>query len=392
MIYLLQLLLVVLLTYTGVCTVYLLLFAIAGHFKKKTAFPTQPASQPQSRIAVLIPAYREDAVIVEVARQALIQSYDKNYFEVIIIADSLQSETLRQLQTYPVRVITVHFPESTKAKALNTALHQLPDYDIALVLDADNIMDFCFLEKIHQPFVQGSQVVQGHRVAKNTNTAVAVLDAISEEINNHIFRKGHRSIGLSAALIGSGMAFEYRLFKRLMTSIHTTGGFDKELELLLLKQKYTIEYLEDALVYDEKVQHTQAFRQQRTRWIAAQLKYLKRYFVPGLQALIVKGNIDFFDKVCQMTLLPRILLMGFLGMICLITGIINTPSLLIAGILQLSGLMIAMLLATPMHLLTKISWKEILSLPVLFIQFILSFTGIRQARSKFIHTEHGKMK
>lgn len=392
MIYLLQLLLVLLLTYTGVCTVYLLLFAIAGHFRKNTAFPTQLTSRPLSRIAVLIPAYREDAVIIEVARQALIQSYDKNYFDVIIIADSLQAETLLQLQTYPVQVIPVHFPESTKAKALNAALLQLPDYDIALVLDADNVMDFHFLEKIHQAFVQGSQVVQGHRVAKNTNTAVAILDAISEEINNHIFRKGHRRVGLSAALIGSGMAFEYQLFKRLMTDIHTTGGFDKELELRLLQQTYTIDYLEEALVFDEKVQHTKAFRQQRTRWMAAQLKYLKRYFLQGIQALIIKGNVDFFDKVFQLMLLPRILLIGLLGISCLITGIINIPRLLIISIVQLSALITAMLLATPTYLLSKISWKEILSLPILFIQFLLSFTGIRQARSKFIHTEHGKMK
>jgi hypothetical protein len=55
-------------------------------------------------------------------------------------------------------------------------------------------------------------------------------------------------------------------------------------------------------------------------------------------------------------------------------------------------LVIALLLAAPTYLLAKISWKEALSLPVLFIQFLLSFAGIRQARGKFIHTEHGKIK
>jgi hypothetical protein len=49
--------------------------------------------------------------------------------------------------------------------------------------------------------------VQGHRTAKNTNNSWAILDAISEEINNNIFRKGHRVLGLSSAIIGSGMAF-----------------------------------------------------------------------------------------------------------------------------------------------------------------------------------------
>ena len=47
---------------------------------------------------------------------------------------------------------------------------------------------------------------------KDTNTAV--LDAVSEEINNSIFRKGHTRLGFSSGLSGSGMAFEYDLFKR----------------------------------------------------------------------------------------------------------------------------------------------------------------------------------
>jgi hypothetical protein len=34
-----------------------------------------------------------------------------------------------------------------------------------------------------------------------TNNSWAILDAISEEINNNIFRKGHRVLGLSSAII-----------------------------------------------------------------------------------------------------------------------------------------------------------------------------------------------
>jgi hypothetical protein len=48
-------------------------------------------------------------------------------------------------------------------------------------------------------------VVQGHRAAK-THKDFAMLDAISEEINNNIYSKGHRAIGMSSRLAGSGMA------------------------------------------------------------------------------------------------------------------------------------------------------------------------------------------
>ena len=203
-------------------------------------------------------------------------------------------------------------------------MRQIPDdYVAALILDADNVMAVDFLEKMNAAMLQGSKVVQGHRVAKNMNTPMAKLDALSEEINNHIFRKGHRRLGLSAALIGSGMAFEFRLFKEMMQGIHAVSGFDKELELKLLKARHQIEYLPSALVYDEKVQDRRNFSGQRRRWLAAQLIYLRKYFSAGISQVIVHKNIDFFDKVIQMLLPPRILLLGSVVLIASFSGLLQ---------------------------------------------------------------------
>jgi hypothetical protein len=75
---------------------------------------------------------------------------------------------------------------------------ELPEsvYDVALILDADNVFGSDFITKINDSFNAGYQVVQGHRAAKNTKGAY-MLDAMSEEINNNIYGKGHRTIGLS---------------------------------------------------------------------------------------------------------------------------------------------------------------------------------------------------
>jgi hypothetical protein len=43
------------------------------------------------------------------------------------------------------------------------------------------------------------------------------------------------------------MAFLYQLFKNTMKNIDAVGGFDKELELKLLKQGYKFEYRDDAI-------------------------------------------------------------------------------------------------------------------------------------------------
>jgi hypothetical protein len=97
-----------------------------------------------------------------------------------------------------------------------------------------------------------------------------------------------------------------------MGAIDTPDGFDKELELRLLRAGTRIEYAPDAVVYDEKVRADAVFVDQRRRWIGAQARYLRRHFAEGLRALARGGPLDYVDKVAQMLLPPRALLLAML--------------------------------------------------------------------------------
>jgi cellulose synthase/poly-beta-1,6-N-acetylglucosamine synthase-like glycosyltransferase len=385
----------VLYVYFAIASVYVLIFAIGSAFSAKN----KPSITKQIRkVAVLIPGYKEDNVIVEVALEALNQNYPKEKYDVVIIADSFQPQTIAKLKELPIKLIEVSFDKSTKSKALNKAMAQLPnDYDIALILDADNVMASDFISKINAAFDAGFEVVQGHRVAKNTNTPFAILDAVSEELNNSIFRKGHRALGLSSALIGSGMAFDYQLFKKRMTEIHAIGGFDKELELTFLRDGYTIEYLNEALVYDEKVQKVEVFENQRKRWLSAQFIYFGRFFFSGLKHLIVNANIDFFDKVYQMVSPPRVLLIGLTTIITalytafqLIFPENTTCAISYTSWLSVWGSVVAaFILAIPKQFYNAQTFKALLTLPKAFFSMFASLFKLKGANKKFIHTQHG---
>lgn len=84
--------------------------------------------------------------------------------------------------------------------------------------------------------------MQAHRTGKNLNTDIALLDGVSEEINNGFFRKGHNVLGLSAGLAGSGMAFQYSWYYEAVDQLKTAGE-DKELELLLIEYEMHTVYL-----------------------------------------------------------------------------------------------------------------------------------------------------
>lgn len=386
---------IILIAYFGIAAIYVFIFALAGLFPYRQKTTSNPRLR---KFAVMIPGYKEDAVILEVATEALKQDYPVEKFDVVIIADSFKSETIAILKNMPIKLVEVSFDVSTKSKALNQAMNQLAnDYDVALVLDADNVMENDFISKINQAFENGYFVVQGHRVAKNTNTSFAVLDAISEEINNHIFRKGHRVLGFSSALIGSGMAFDYNFFKSTMANVKAVGGFDKELELKLLKDGHKIEYLHNAIVFDEKVQKPEVFEKQRKRWLSAQFIYFGRYFFPGLFHLFFKGNLDFFDKVYQMVSPPRILLIGLVTILTAIYGIVFLlfPDAAFPAVTFTSWAIVfaitllAFIFSLPVKFYNKKSMSAMLSLPKAFILMFLSLFKLKGANKKFIHTEHG---
>lgn len=367
---------------------YLLLFAVAGRLGRADDVPPQPTMR-RRRIGVLIPAYKEDAVIVESVRTNLRQEYPADCFELIVIADSMQPATLARLSELPTRVIEVSFAVSTVAKAINAALARLSDdqYEIVVVSDADNHMAPDFLTRINAAFEGGWRAVQGHRVAKNTDTSVALLDAISEEINNHIFRKGTRALGLSSPVIGSGMAFDLRLMKAAMTNGQTMGGYDKELEMKVALGGHPIGYLERAYIYDEKVAHRAVFENQRTRWIAAQWQFLRTYYRTGLSEL-ARGRAETALGMLRAVILPRVLLLGVLGL-CTLAGLLSGNVLLWSlPLTLLLTLGFSLLISVPAYLRRRVTIRELLLIPVLMLSFGRAVLNMRKAFKRFMHTPH----
>jgi cellulose synthase/poly-beta-1,6-N-acetylglucosamine synthase-like glycosyltransferase len=380
--------------YLGFATLYIFIFGVAGLFRHSRQ--KAPAARLR-KIAVLVPGYKEDNVIIETARQSLNQTYPKSLFDVYIIADSFRQETIDLLKTIDVNIIEVSFDESTKAKALNTAMSRISkEYETAVVLDADNIMAPDFLDLVNQAFENGITVLQGHRIAKNTNTYFAILDAISEEINNHIFRKGHRVLGLPSALIGSGMAFSYGFYKTIMKEV-TAKGEDKELEIKLLKNSVKIEYLHEAYVWDEKIQKAEVFARQRRRWLSAQIVILRSYFGTGLWQLVTRGNIGLFDKVLQTILPPRVMHFGTITLLTtlfLLMRLFHAPTFWFplppeGWFCLWTMTFLALLFSVPRKFYNRDTLKAIKILPRAFLIMFSLLFKLKGADRKFIHTEHG---
>jgi cellulose synthase/poly-beta-1,6-N-acetylglucosamine synthase-like glycosyltransferase len=169
--------------------------------------------------------------------------------------------------------------------------------------------------------------------------------------------------------------------------LEAIGGFDKKLELNLLRAGYTIHYLPAAYVLDEKVRGAAVFQTQRTRWLAAQWQFAKESIGPACWQLITKGNVDYLDKAFQFILPPRILLFGLLGFVWFISLFMGLTWLIWSSILLVLTAL-TLLLGIPPTLLAAQRWQDIRQLPKAFGLMVLALTRIRHARRRFLHTPH----
>ena len=340
----------------------------------------------QRSFLVIFPAYGEDIVILHTISSFLNQHYPQDKYSIVVVSDHMSEETNAKLSELPISLLQPQFERSSKAKALQFAFDNTKDnYDNIVILDADNVVKPDFLERLNQICDQGFTAIQCHRCAKNANNNIAQLDGISEEINNSLFRMGHNNIGMSSALIGSGMCFDFDWFK---THVHllSTAGEDREIEKTLLIEPIFIKYAADIDVYDEKVGNEENFQRQRQRWMSAQLNSLLS-MMENLPKSIIELNINYIDKTIQQMLIPRsMLLIGTFIWSLIMSVIALTWALKWWLLFILTSL--SLWIAIPRKMRNGTLAKLITHLPRLTWKMLSNIRHIDRKNREFIHTTH----
>ena len=366
---------------------YVVFFAIISLFYDKedqVAIHAAALSNRLTKFLILYPAYKEDRVITNAVEQFLLQNYPKDCYQLVVISDHMQPETNEYLRKLPITVLIPTFEKSSKAKAMQFAINQVQgNFDNVVILDADNVVRPEFLSQLNI-LCSVYDAIQCHRCAKNANNDVAVLDGASEEINNTIFRKAHNRLGLSSALIGSGMCFDYELFKKNVFQL-STAGEDREMEALLLHQEVFIKYAPDIHVFDEKVSNQDNFQRQRMRWMTAQIQSLLSN-LPKIPGALIHGKINFVDKTIQQALIPRSILIVLLGGISVFMTIFM-PSWCEKWWVLFALLAVALFIAIPSQLRFR-SFVKVFAIPGLVLRMLKNILHIDHKNTDFIHTEH----
>ena len=348
---------------------YLGVFAFTSMFARHSE---TPKARNQNRFIILVPSYNSGKSVEMTVNSILGQTYPQRLFDVTVIADHENEITMFHLAQQPVTLLTPSYGKSTRTKSLQLAINNLPQfkiYDAVIILDAGDVVEPEFLEQMNDAYESaGTKAIQAHKVSFNRDTVSARLSAIFEEINNSIFRRGHISVGLSAAMSSSGMVFNFEWFKQQILAAKITWA-DKELEALLLRHHIYIDYFDKIIVYGEKVRQAEEFNRQHRNWIITQWRAVFRN-LRYLPTAIINRHYDLIDKLLQWMILPRIVMMAIIVFMCLITPFIYF-TLAIKWWILFAIVLFIFAMATPNYLVDEKWDSTFFKIPIVLLSTVL---------------------
>ncbi len=234
------------------------------------------------RFMAIIPAHNEETVIANLIESLKKQTYNKDLYDIYVIADNCTDNTAKVAKEAGAivyeRFDTVN---KTKGYALNWFLSQKikedAPYDAFFIFDADNIVDKDFIKNMNKKLCQGEDVVQGYRDIKNpTDSWVTAGYALFYWTMHRFYHLARYNLGLSPLLNGTGFMVRFDVVKPNGWDTQTLTE-DIEFSLKRIIKGKKLGWATDAIVYDEQPVGFKQSWSQRSRWTVGHIQCINRY-------------------------------------------------------------------------------------------------------------------
>lgn len=340
---------------------------------------------PEVDYAIIVTAYEQTTLLHGVVNSILKLNYQ--HYLIYIVADKCD---ISDLIFDDDRVIVLR-PEETLASNTRSHFYAINRFkrlhDRLTIIDSDNMVDPNYLNALNVYFEKGFSAVQGLRDAKNINTMYASLDA-ARDIYYHFYDgKVLFSIGSSATLAGSGMAFTVELYKECLSHLDITGaGFDKILQKQIVDKGYRIAFAENAIVYDEKTSKSDQLVNQRARWINTWFRYFSFGF-----GLVWKGisTFNWNQFLFGLVLLrPPLFIFLLISILCMIINVWLNPLIALVWLIALFIFVLGFLLSLLLNNTNKRIYRSLLGIPAFIFYQLISLLKVRNANKHSVATKH----
>lgn len=292
----------------------------------------------KNRFAILVPAHNEQNVIRNSIRSIKRCDYDRNKYDIYVIADNCTDETVEIAKNEGAFVLSRVSQKRGKQHAIKWALEKICFglYDAVIVLDADNTVDPLILKVFDNELEKGHKIIQGY--VETQNPCDSWITANYAYIFQYVNRvnMARSELGFSSWLAGTGFCISTDILKRIGFHLETLTD-DVEYTCKLILNGERVKFSGDAIVYDQKPVVLKDSLRQRLRWIRGQthvsIKYIPKLILKIFKDYIefnVKGIFQAIDAIMWVPmnviiLLSVILSLNLLGFKYLINVIISVP-------------------------------------------------------------------
>ena len=257
------------------------------------------------KFMAIIPAHNEEAVVSNLIESLKHQTYDKELYDIYVIADNCTDNTAKVARDAGAIVLERYDPDhKTKGYALQWFLKQKieenADYDAFFVFDADNIVDKNFIINMNKKLCQGEEVVQGYRDIKNpTDNWITAGYALFYWTMHRLYHLARYNVGLSPLLNGTGFMVKFDVVKPNGWETETLTE-DIEFSLKRIIKGKKLGWATDAIVYDEQPTSFKQSWSQRSRWTVGHMQCVKRYTGELFNAVKEHKTVMNFDGFLYM--------------------------------------------------------------------------------------------
>lgn len=249
---------------------FLAILAIAQFFSAKKKLKAIEGIKFEPRVAVIIPAFNEEKVIVQTVSSILLSTYRR--LRIIVVDDGSTDKTVeffRAVFANHPRIEILTKENGGKPSALNFGLERTVESDeIIVTLDADTVFRPDTIEKLVRRFAFGDvAAVAGNAKVGNRINILTKWQALEYITGQNLDRRALEVVNCISVVPGSAGAWR-------RDAMIEAGGFsddtlaeDADLTFSILRRGNRIVYEDEAHAFTEAPDTVKSFINQRFRWM-----------------------------------------------------------------------------------------------------------------------------
>ena len=318
----------------GLMNCYLLtLLAAAGAEPPEQA--TEPAGNARLRFVVVVPAHDEEAGIATTLASLRALDYPTDHFELVVVADNCRDRTAAVALASGVTVWTRHDRSHpgkgpALAWAFERVLRERPAVDAVAVVDADCEASTDLLSAMDLSLRRGAPAVQVDNVVSNPGgSSASALRYAAFALMNTVRPRGKARLGLSAGLLGTGMAFSRSLLDREPWTAFSIAE-DREYHLRIVAAGERVALAREGSVRGPMPTSLARASQQQLRWEGGALAAAREWTPKLLKAAVRERDGGRLHAALEPLVPPQALLAA--GHLALVAAAIGLRSRGAAGL------------------------------------------------------------